>query len=255
MFRCPLSMSFLNSSTCFCNVMMVLVSSSDMLFGVEAILCVNRLVTLDFSQLLKDAQERVHVDKSSIFLVAKSRYQSELRRLWLISSPSYATLTSHILPYTTFTTFKAQSVLLINSVINYQILYLFAIYNVVAIPFSGATPVVRYLTSYTPRMRVNFPTRPIRPHPCSYLSHTQKMSKTYNSGYSPVVTHLTTNPPVHCLSTAERTGSSIFSVLWSYVTVFLTRGLINISKSLDQLVSHLRLPSHELEDGFRPLPT
>jgi hypothetical protein len=42
-------------------------------------------------------------------------------------------------------------------------------------------------------------------------------SKTYNSGYSPVVTHLTTNPPVHCLSTAERTGSSIFSVLWSYV--------------------------------------
>jgi hypothetical protein len=45
----------------------------------------------------------------------------------------------------------------------------------------------------------------------------QKDQKTYNSGYSPVVTHLTTNPPVHCLSTAERTGSSIFSVLWSYV--------------------------------------
>ena len=43
--------------------------------------------------------------------------------------------------------------------------------------------------------------------------------KTYNSGDSPVVTHLTTNPPVHCLSTAERTGSSIFSVLWSYVMV------------------------------------
>jgi hypothetical protein len=46
---------------------------------------------------------------------------------------------------------------------------------------------------------------------------TTKMAKTYNSGYSLVVTHLTTNPPVHCLSTAERTGSSIFSVLWSYV--------------------------------------
>jgi hypothetical protein len=45
----------------------------------------------------------------------------------------------------------------------------------------------------------------------------KKTSKTYNSGYSPVVTHLTTNPPVHCLSTAERTGSSIFNVLWSYV--------------------------------------
>jgi hypothetical protein len=44
-----------------------------------------------------------------------------------------------------------------------------------------------------------------------------KMPKTYNSGYSPVVTHLTTNPPVHCLSSAERTGSSVLSVLWSYV--------------------------------------
>jgi hypothetical protein len=44
-----------------------------------------------------------------------------------------------------------------------------------------------------------------------------KKAKTYNSGYSLVVTHLTTNPPVHCLSTAERTGSSIFSVLWSYM--------------------------------------
>jgi hypothetical protein len=44
-----------------------------------------------------------------------------------------------------------------------------------------------------------------------------KMSKTYNSGDSLVVTHLTTNPPVHCLYMAERTGSLIFSVLWSYV--------------------------------------
>jgi hypothetical protein len=43
------------------------------------------------------------------------------------------------------------------------------------------------------------------------------MSKTYNSGYSLVVTHLTTNPPVPCLSTAERTGSAGFMVLWSYV--------------------------------------
>jgi hypothetical protein len=47
-------------------------------------------------------------------------------------------------------------------------------------------------------------------------------TKTYNSGYSLVVTHLTTNPPVHCLSTAERTGSSIFSVLWSYVEEVVT---------------------------------
>jgi hypothetical protein len=44
-----------------------------------------------------------------------------------------------------------------------------------------------------------------------------KRTKTYNSGDSLVVTHLTTNPPVHCLYMAERTGSLIFSVLWSYV--------------------------------------
>ena len=44
-----------------------------------------------------------------------------------------------------------------------------------------------------------------------------KKTKTYNSGDSLVVTHLTTNPPVHCLYMAERTGSLIFSVLWSYV--------------------------------------
>ena len=44
-----------------------------------------------------------------------------------------------------------------------------------------------------------------------------KNPKTYNSGDSLVVTHLTTNPPVHCLYMAERTGSLIFSVLWSYV--------------------------------------
>jgi hypothetical protein len=44
-----------------------------------------------------------------------------------------------------------------------------------------------------------------------------KKTKTYNSGYSLVVTHLTTNPPVRCLNRAERTGSLVFNVLWSYV--------------------------------------
>ncbi|KAF1932530.1 uncharacterized protein M421DRAFT_243624 [Didymella exigua CBS 183.55] len=48
-----------------------------------------------------------------------------------------------------------------------------------------------------------------------YTSRT--MAKTYNSGYSLVVTHLTTNPPVRCLNRAERTGSLVFNVLWSYV--------------------------------------
>jgi hypothetical protein len=41
--------------------------------------------------------------------------------------------------------------------------------------------------------------------------------KTFNSGYSLVVTHLTTNPPVRCLNRAERTGSLAFNVLWSNV--------------------------------------
>ena len=45
----------------------------------------------------------------------------------------------------------------------------------------------------------------------------KKMAKTYNSGDSPVVTHPSTNLPVSCLSTAERTGSAGFMILWSYV--------------------------------------
>jgi hypothetical protein len=58
-----------------------------------------------------------------------------------------------------------------------------------------------------------------------------KKTKTYNSGYSPVVTHLTTNPPVHCLSTAEQTGSSIFSVLWSYVKDVSNYTINNLMKT------------------------
>jgi hypothetical protein len=50
-----------------------------------------------------------------------------------------------------------------------------------------------------------------------HQDHKQKKAKTYNSGYSLVVTHLTTNPPVRCLNRAERTGSLVFNVLWSYV--------------------------------------
>ncbi|KAF2709192.1 hypothetical protein K504DRAFT_378935, partial [Pleomassaria siparia CBS 279.74] len=45
----------------------------------------------------------------------------------------------------------------------------------------------------------------------------QKNKKTYNSRYSPMVTHLTTNPPVQCLNIAEQTGCVRFIVLWSYV--------------------------------------
>jgi hypothetical protein len=52
---------------------------------------------------------------------------------------------------------------------------------------------------------------------CREQKRKQK-AKTYNSGDSLVVTHLTTNPPVSCLYMAERTGSLIFRILWSYVT-------------------------------------
>ncbi|EMC97812.1 hypothetical protein BAUCODRAFT_404627 [Baudoinia panamericana UAMH 10762] len=44
-----------------------------------------------------------------------------------------------------------------------------------------------------------------------------RKSKTYSSGYSHVVTHRSTNPPVRSLSTGERTGSSILCDLWPYV--------------------------------------
>jgi hypothetical protein len=50
-----------------------------------------------------------------------------------------------------------------------------------------------------------------------YRSDEQKNKPTYNSRYSLVVTHLTTNLPVRCLNRAERTGSLVFNVLWSYV--------------------------------------
>jgi hypothetical protein len=55
------------------------------------------------------------------------------------------------------------------------------------------------------------------PDPPVSFKNGGKKTKTYNSGYSLVVTHLTTNPPVRCLNRAERTGSLVFNVLWSYV--------------------------------------
>jgi hypothetical protein len=51
----------------------------------------------------------------------------------------------------------------------------------------------------------------------SFIKNQNRAAKTYNSGDSPVVTHLITSPPVSCLSTAERTGSAEFRILWSYV--------------------------------------
>ncbi|KAF2196145.1 hypothetical protein GQ43DRAFT_378051, partial [Delitschia confertaspora ATCC 74209] len=58
-----------------------------------------------------------------------------------------------------------------------------------------------------------------------------KHTKTYNSQDSHVVTHRNTNWPVRSLSTADRTGSPIFSYLWSYV-------LILVRYDLDLLIKY-----------------
>jgi hypothetical protein len=50
-------------------------------------------------------------------------------------------------------------------------------------------------------------------------------AKTYNSGDSLVVTHLTTSPPVSCLNRAERTGSLVLKILWSYVKDWAAIGI------------------------------
>jgi hypothetical protein len=70
-----------------------------------------------------------------------------------------------------------------------------------------------HLTSYNSHTCSPTPLPYLHNGICLLFSYAKRNSKTYNSGYSPVVTHLTTNPPVYCLSTAERTGSSIFSIL------------------------------------------
>ncbi|KAF3762617.1 hypothetical protein M406DRAFT_244397, partial [Cryphonectria parasitica EP155] len=45
----------------------------------------------------------------------------------------------------------------------------------------------------------------------------RKSQKTYNTGYSLMVTHLTTNPAVSGLFRGEQTGSQVLHYLWSYV--------------------------------------
>jgi hypothetical protein len=49
-------------------------------------------------------------------------------------------------------------------------------------------------------------------------SEQKHKTKTYNSGYSLVVTDPTTNPPISSLCMAERTGCPVLLSLWSYVT-------------------------------------
>ena len=78
-----------------------------------------------------------------------------------------------------------------------------------------------------------------------------KNSKTYNSGYSLVVTHLTTNPPVRCLNRAERTGSLVFNVLWSYVKTML----VVTSHIARQSAPPSSTRSKVLHLGLPPTPT
>ncbi|KUM56280.1 hypothetical protein ACN42_g10939 [Penicillium freii] len=56
-----------------------------------------------------------------------------------------------------------------------------------------------------------------------------KDKKTYNSEDSLVVTHPTTNSPACGLSTAERTGSPVFHTLWSYVSFYVLKGMIELN--------------------------
>ena len=83
---------------------------------------------------------------------------------------------------------------------------------------SASTQPTRHITLPLPVARS---TQGIYPRHRSSTEKGQKMAKTYSSGYSLVVTHLTTNPPVSCLSTAERTGSAAFRILWPYVKEML----------------------------------
>ena len=51
-------------------------------------------------------------------------------------------------------------------------------------------------------------------------------AKTYNSRYSPMVTHSTTNLPIWKLFMAERTECPVLPSLWSYMIVFYSFHII-----------------------------
>jgi hypothetical protein len=64
----------------------------------------------------------------------------------------------------------------------------------------------------------------------------KRLSKTFNSWDSLMVTHLTTNQPVCCLNRAERTGSLVFNILWSNVEFML--------KHILHVPSRSEIPTH-----------
>lgn len=78
--------------------------------------------------------------------------------------------------------------------------------------------------------------------------------KTYNSGYSHVVTHRTTSPPVRSLSSGERTGSSVLCDLWSYVPVTRQREFIYRRSGSGSRPAPVLNPPLDRTRGRRPLP-
>jgi hypothetical protein len=79
---------------------------------------------------------------------------------------------------------------------------------------SGARLKIRF--TIAAKLRIFRPTSPTKKCP----------KKTYNSRYSLVVTHPTTNLPIYSLNMGERTGSLVLCSLWSYVKAFVV--FINI---------------------------
>jgi hypothetical protein len=71
-----------------------------------------------------------------------------------------------------------------------------------------------YQRSYTHRPQPRFQ-EPLQAIPGQKGS--KRKRNTYSSGYSHVVTHRSTNPPVRSLSMPERTGWPVFCDLWPYV--------------------------------------
>lgn len=53
----------------------------------------------------------------------------------------------------------------------------------------------------------------------------KKKKETYNTGYSLIVTDLTTNPALTSLSTWEQTGPTVFSWVWPYVIACMWTGI------------------------------
>src|ERR1700728_36063 len=74
----------------------------------------------------------------------------------------------------------------------------------------------------------------------SVVDSSCKKCKTINSRDSLVVTHPTTNLPAHGLSTAERTGSPVFHVLWSIAKdVFDKADIIRATLDINDRLSAL----------------